>query len=409
VTDGLPGASVERLQIPDLHRRARTQRFIWAAALLGAAVLGWLVYRGRAQPVGEAYRTVAVTRRDVVRMVEATGHLDARARFEVPAPFAGRLTALLVRAGDRVTQGQPLARLDDRAGVFAVRNAGASQDAANAKMAEARSAQQSASDELSRVERLSARGLASSQELAAARSAVSRAESSLDAAKAERSLASGQLASARFSHGLGEIEAPVTGVVLSAPENLGSAVTPERALFVIGEPLEQMRVDVDVSEADIGEVKVGQKTGFEVQTFPGRTFEARVDRVGVEPRREAGVVTYPVRLLAENPERVLLPGMTAAVHIEVAHVSNVLAVRDGALRFTPAGAAEAPPRSRLFRRVGPAELEAVPVEVGLSDGVYTEVRPRDNVNLSERDQVAVGLLRPDAAERLQPGISLGGK
>jgi HlyD family secretion protein len=409
VSDGLRSASAEGLQIPDLQRRARKQRWIALAVAIALGVGGWYLYRGQAVAPGEQFRTVPVSRRDVVRLVEATGHLDARSRFEVPAPFPGRLTELLVRAGDKVQRGQALARLDDRAGSFAVRNANASQDAATWKVAEARSNQEAAREELTRVERLVQRGLASTQEHAAAKSALARAEAALEASRAERSMAAGQLASARYSQGQGEISAPIAGVVLAAPENLGSAVTPERALFVIGEPLELMRVDVDVSEADIGEVKVGQTTSFEVQTFPDRRFHARVERVGVEPRREAGVVTYPVRLLAENNDGALRPGMTAAVQIEVARVANVLAVRDGALRFAPPGAPEVPPRTRLFKRVGPAQLEAITVEVGLSDGVYTEVRARGDTRLAERDQVAVGLLRPDAAERLQPGISLGGK
>jgi HlyD family secretion protein len=222
-------------------------------------------------------------------------------------------------------------------------------------------------------------------------------------------MAAGQLASAQFEHTLGAIVSPIDGVVLTAPENLGSAVTPERALFEIAEPLELMRVDVDVSEADIGDVRPGQQTTFEVQTFPGRKFSGRVERVGVESKREGSVVTYPVRLLADNRDRALLPGMTAAVALEVARATNVLAVREAALRFLPPGFEPAESRTRLFRRVGPAQLAAVAVAAGLSDGTYTEVRAVAPSTLSERDEIAVGLLRADAAERAQPGISLGGK
>jgi HlyD family secretion protein len=415
VTEGLPGTRAERLQIPDVQKRARTQRLVWAVLLLAAALLALSMYRGRAQPASDLFRTVQVERRDVVRVIEATGHLDARARFEVPAPFAGRLTELLVRAGDGVKSGQLLARLDDRAGNFIVRNANASKEAATWHMAEARSAHEAASGEHTRLERLAARGLASNQELAAAKSALARANAVLEAARAEQSVAAGQLASAKYEQRLGDILAPIDGVLLVAPEHLGSAVTPERALFVIGKPLELMRVDVDVGEADIGDVRVGQETKFEVQTFPGRKFTARVQRVGVEPRRgDAGVVTYPVQLIADNTDRSLLPGMTATVQLEVARASRVLAVREAALRFTPPGfAAAAAPRSRLFRRAGPDQLVAVPVMPGLSDGTYTEVRPQPTAAqseaLSEHDEVAVGLLRPESGSQAQPGISLGGK
>jgi HlyD family secretion protein len=379
--------------------------------LLAAAAAGTVMYGRRTEPVLELYRTVPVARRDVVRVIEATGHLDARSRFEVPAPFAGRLTELLVKAGDRVKAGQVLARLDDRAGVFAVRNASASRQAASWHMAEARSALEAATEERTRVGRLLERGLASSQEVAAAKNAVARASAALEAARAEESVADSQLASARFTQNQGEIVAPIEGVVLIAPENLGAAVTPERALFVLAEPLEWMRVDVDVGEADIGEVRVGQEASFEVQTFPGRSWSARVERVAVEPRRDGGVVTYPVRLIADNREGKLLPGMSAAVKLEVARATQVLTVREAALRFVPPldSIASAPPRTRLWKRVGPGQLQAVSVHPGISDGMYTQIDAAGDVPLGERDAIAVGLLRSDAAERGQPGISLGGK
>jgi HlyD family secretion protein len=412
VTQGLPTSSTEPLQVPDLQRRSRTSRLIWLGVLaLGAAILAFVLLR-REERVVDPYRTVPVERRDLVRVVEAGGRVDARARYEVPAPFAGRLTEILVKSGDEVKQGQALARLDARIGAFAVRNASATQQAAGWHKTEAQSALDATKQELQRVTRLRERGLASEQELAAAQSAATRAKAALEAARAQEDVAGAQLASARFNQGLGEIGAPVDGVVLIAPENLGSAVAPERALFVLGDPLERVRVDVDVSEADIGLLQVGQAASFEVLTFPARTFSARVERLAVEPRRDAGVVTYGVRLLADNPDRALLPGMSATVKIEVKRVSQVLAVRDAALRFTPPNSDEqAAPRSRVFVRSGAGELRAVSVRSGLSDGMYTEITPESGSELAKGSQVAVGMLAAAVSgnERGQPGISLGGK
>jgi HlyD family secretion protein len=165
-----------------------------------------------------------------------------------------------------------------------------------------------------------------------------------------------------------------------------------------------------VSESDIGLVRVGQTASFEVLSFPGRTFTAKVERLAVDPRREAGVVTYSVRLLAENPDQVLLPGMSATVKLEVARVDHVLSVRDAALRFMPADAdATQQSEARVYLRVGPAELRAVPVSIGLSDGMYTAITPREGQRLGEGDAVAVGVLHTEAAARSEPGISLGGK
>ena len=414
VTQGIPTSSAEPLQVPDLQRRSRMSRLFWLGALVVLAAVAAFVLLGREERVVDPYRTVPVERRDLVRVVEAGGRVDARARYEVPPPFAGRLTEILVKSGDEVKQGQALARLDARLGAFAVRNASAAQQAAGWHKTEAQGALDASKKELQRVTRLRERGLASEQELGAAQSAAARAKAALEAARAQEDVAGAQLASARFNQGLGEITAPADGVVLIAPENLGSAVGPERPLFVLGDPLELVRVDVDVSEADIGLLQVGQAASFEVLTFPSRTFSARVERLAVEPRREAGVVTYGVRLLADNPDRVLLPGMSATVKIEVKRVSKVLAVRDAALRFTPPDAdelAQSPPRSRVFVHSGAGELRAVRVRAGLSDGMYTEVTPEVASDLAEGTQVAVGLLAAatSGSERRQPGISLGGK
>lgn len=403
---GLSGTTAEPLQIPDLNKRVRTQRVIWLVVLLAAAATAAYVLLHKNEGVVETYRSVKIARRDVVRVVESSGHLDARAQFEVPAPFAGRLTEILVKAGERVERGQPLARLDDRSGVFAVRNASAAQKAASWHLTDAKSALEAATAEGQRMERLAARGLASEQELAAARSATARANASLEGARAEQAASDTQLASARFTQLSGEITAPITGVVLSAPENVGSAVTPERALFIVAEPLEHMRVDVDVAEGDIGEVRVGQSARFEVLSYPDRAFTAKVERVAVQPRREGGVVTYAVRLAADNPDGALLPGMTATVRLEVARVANVLAVRDAALRFTPPGFEPAAPRSRLFLHTGVSQLQPVAIQAGLSDGMYTAV---SGPELKDGVEAAVGVLQSDRADQNQPGISLGGK
>lgn len=382
---------------------------IWLLALVVAAVAAIYVYARQGTGPLETYRSVKLARRDVIRVVESSGHLDARARFEVPAPFAGRLREILVKPGDRVERGQILARLDDREGAFAVRNASAAQKAATWHIADAKAALDAALEEQARVQRLSARDLASAQELAAAKSAAARAQAALEAARAQQGVSEAQLASARFTQTQGVIVAPITGVVLTAPENIGSAVSPERALFVLAEPLDHMRVDVDVAEGDIGEVHVGQEASFDVLSFPDRVFKAKVERVAVEPRREGGVVTYAVRLAADNPDGVLLPGMTATVRLEVARVTNALTVRDAALRFNPPGYEPAPARSRLFVHVGAGQLRAVPVRAGLSDGMYTAVEAASGEPLTEGISVAVGMLQGDRSDRNEPGISLGGK
>jgi HlyD family secretion protein len=121
-------------------------------------------------------------------------------------------------------------------------------------------------------------------------------------------------------------------------------------------------------------------------------------------------VSYRVRLEVQNPDRVLLPGMTANVTLEIAESNEALAVRDAALRFTPSDATPDPEHPRVWRQRGGGDLEPVEVSVGISDGAYTAVTPAAGAELSRGDRVAVGHAGSAARGSTKgPGISLGKK
>jgi HlyD family secretion protein len=397
----------DRLQIPELSRRARTRRVLGVLLLLAAAG-GAAAYYTRPQPPVEIYRTDAATVRTIVHRVEATGSLDVRSRVEVPSPIPGRLTEVHVQARQQVEQGQLLATLDERAAELALESARATVQAAAGRVAQARAALEAARQGLERARSLSGKGLASAHAVSEAEADEKRAKVALDAARAEQKVASQTVASAKLGKSLGQIVAPRAGVLLRVPERLGAAVSPERGpLFVIGEPLTTMRIDAPVSETDIALIQPGQQAEVRVQALPSAVFTARVERIAIEPQRDGGVVLYPVTLMVDNPAGTLLPGMSARVSMEVGRAENVLSVHEAALRFSPDDAGPAEPRSRVFRHTGrPSELEAVSVTAGLSDGVYTEVRAKDGQTLSAGDALAIGLLRPDIDQK-KPQVSLG--
>jgi HlyD family secretion protein len=401
--------NADELHLPPLRRRARVRRIIAFAIVLVVAALA-AAFLLRPKPVVELFRTAPLARRTIVRVVDATGHIRVKGRVEVPAPMPGRLVQILVASGTRVAKGQTLARLDDRAQRLALSQAQASERAAAGRLAEARVAADAAAQEQQHVERLVQRGLASQQEAVDAKTAAERTSAALSAAQAEENAASEAVASAALARNATEIAAPVAGVVLTAPETAGAMVDPSQgALFVIGDSLQALRVDAMINEADVTEVRVGQPAPFNVQGLPGRTFEGRVEEIALEPRVENGVVSYPVTLTADNTDGLLRPGMTAIVHLEVARAEHVLAVHEAALRFTPSGAPPAPPRTRVWRRVGPAEAEAVDITAGLSDGAYTQVTPAAGEQLQEGDPIIIGLFNPDDSGSNRPSITLGKK
>jgi HlyD family secretion protein len=402
-------SSSERLDLPPVRRRAFVRRGVavgvwFAVAAAAAAVLL------RPSPKTDLYRTVPLGRRSIVRVVDATGHVAVNGRVEVRAATSGRLVQILARQGAPVKAGQRLATLDDRTQRVAVRRAQASERAAASRLAEARVVYGAALDDQHSTERLAERGLGSEQDAVNAKTAAERAAAALASAQAEESAASATVASAVLDQRSTEIVSPAEGVVLKAPETPGVTVSPaEGALFVIGASLQSLRIDALVNETDIAQVRVGQATRFEVQSHPGRVFDACVERIALEPDTTGGLVAYPVTLSASSADGVLLPGMTALVHLEVARSENVLAVHEAALRFAPEGAPPAAPRTRLWRRVGPARAEPVRIRAGLSDGAFTEVTAADGERLQAGDQIVIGLLHPDETDVVKPSVTFGKK
>lgn len=398
----------EQLQIPENVGKNRLPWYLLGGLVLAVGI-GLAYYFGRPEPVQELYLVQPVARRDIVQRIEAAGRLDVRRRVEIPSPVAGRLVSVHVRAGDNVQAGQLLAVLDKRAADLAVKSAQASELAAASNVREAQAALQAAERVAERARRLNERGLASTNDVQNADSEVERARAGVEAARAAQKVAGQGVASAELSQELGQITASEPGVVLRAPERVGAAVSPEAGpLFVIGDPLELMRVDAKVSETDIALIKVSQMAEVSVAAIEGKSFEAKVEHLGVEPEQELGAVLYPVTLLVQNPERLLLPGMTARVLMTVRAVKQALSVHEAALRFVPEDAEPAPLRTRVFRKVGASKVEPVAVRPGISDGMYTAIEPGEGVTLSEGDQLAIGFVRPEQGTR-GPRVTLGDK
>jgi HlyD family secretion protein len=143
--------------------------------------------------------------------------------------------------------------------------------------------------------------------------------------------------------GYAVITSPVSGVVVARLVDVGQTVaasfqTP--TLIQIAQDLTKMAIDTSFAEADIGNIKEGQHVRFTVDAFPNLSFQGQVQQIRLNPTNQQNVVTYNVRVKVDNPDLILLPGMTAYVNIGVAKRQGVLLVPNGALRFRPADAAE---------------------------------------------------------------------
>jgi HlyD family secretion protein len=176
-------------------------------------------------------------------------------------------------------------------------------------------------------------------------------------------------------------------------------------LFTIAQDLRRMQVEASVDEADIGRIEPDQRVTFQVDAYPGRTFDGTVRQVRLEPVVEQNVVSYVTVVDVPNPGLALKPGMTATVSIEIARADGVLRLPNAALQYQPAdatpqapGPAETPARGRRPRQVwvvgADGVLQPVPVQLGVSDGTTTAVVGGD---LVEGARVVTGTAAPAAA------------
>jgi HlyD family secretion protein len=422
------------------------QRAASSALLLSAVVLAaGFAALGRGGNSRE-YITAPVERGVIATAVEATGRLEAVSMVDVSSQLSGRIAKVFVDFNDSVKAGQPLAELDRGIFIAHVNEAQAAVSVAKAKVRlqqatlqreklavdKARTDQQLGEDKaagaqarLGEAEREFGRKLALARTGNVAERDVTQARSTRDAVAADQRAAIDevalksqtaqmagsdvQMAEADLENAQAEVEqreaaldqarldldrtvlrAPIDGVIIKRDVNPGQtvAVTLEaKTLFTIAQDLRRMEVDGKIDEADIGRLKVGQSTRFTVDAYPEHSFTGTVLQVRKAPESKQDVVTYTVIVSANNPDLLLLPGMTATLRIVTSQTSPVLKIPTQALRFRLDqldGAGEKPTSTRTstsgerLATVWVLEEDRprpVNVEIGASDDASVEVKP----------------------------------
>ncbi len=324
---------------------------IVVAVLLIAALL--LLSRCFTSTAEGGYATETVRRGRLNVTVSATGNLQPTNQVEVGSEQSGLVTQVLVDNNDRVTRGQPLARLDPSRLQDTIAQAQAGLAAAQAGVATAEASAAQARANLARQEevfRVSGGRVPSETELDAARAENRRAVAGVRSAQAQVAQARAQLSSAQTNLSKATIYSPVNGVVLSRQIDPGQTVAASfnaPVLFIIAEDLSAMQLEVRVDEADVGQVAAGQRATFNVDAYPGQTFPAMVTRIDVGANASGStsgasaaagtgsVVAYTAELSVNNAQLTLRPGMTATAEIVTTERRNVLLVPNAALRWSP--------------------------------------------------------------------------
>ena len=318
----------------------RVWRWITAAVFLALLAAGggwWWLARS------VSYVTEPVTRGALTVTVVATGTVQPTRQVEVSSELSGTLIAVEADYNDRVEAGAVLARLDDTKLRAQVTNAEGALIAARARVDQAQAALDQAQSNYEARGALDRLGTTSRLDFLGYEATYKSARAALEIARADVTLAEAALSSVRSDLEKTAIRSPVKGVVLDRTADAGKIVASSLnapTLFVIAEDLAEMELRVDVDEADIGKVTVGNPARFTVEAYPGRGFDATITEVRYAPETTEGVVTYKAILAVDNTDLSLRPGMTATATIRVAEVADALQVPNAALRYAPPQAAD---------------------------------------------------------------------
>ncbi len=339
--------------------------------------------------------TAEVKKGTISKTVTATGTLEAITTVEVGTQVSGIVEKILVDFNSYVKKGQLLARIDTTNLAAQLEQSQATLDNAKAEM----DYQQANYDRMAPLY----------EKKMLAQSDFDQTVYNLNKSKASYNNALAQYRRNKINLDYAYIYSPIDGVVLNRAVEEGQTVaasfnTP--TLFTIANDLTQMEVQADVDEADIGQVKQGQRVEFKVDAYPDQVFEGTVTEVRWEPTVTNNVVTYTIIINAPNPDYKLMPGMTAETNIFVLEKKDMIVVPSKALRFTPdqtllmsymmsQGKPEKPEGMNKAGMPAPGSMpnmnkangseskmvwvkkdsiiRPVPVEVGLDDDIHTEI------------------------------------
>ncbi|MES1177271.1 MAG: efflux RND transporter periplasmic adaptor subunit [Myxococcales bacterium] len=326
------------------RRRARIYQIVGVALLLAIAG-GFFFWRSkRASTTNVRYLTAKVQTGDLKETVTATGTLKGLDSVDVGSQVSGKIMKIYVDFNDRVTAGQLLAEIDTTSLQSRVDQSTAQVNAADASLVLAKATQAQNKAQYARALDLSAKGLISSKDLDAAKADADRSQASITSASAQATLARASLKDAQTQLSYAVIRSPIDGIVLSRlvePGQTVAATMSAPVLFTIARDLTQLRLYVDIDEADVGKVKEGQAASFLVDAWSGHNFASKVVSVHNLPTTGQTVVTYQAVLSVDNTEMLLRPGMTATATITTEERKGVLLVPNAALRFSPPASAKA--------------------------------------------------------------------
>ena len=373
---------------------------IWIAVvvIVIVAVAAWAMSGGKKEE-DINFKEEKVALKTLQNSVTATGTIEAVTSVTVGTQVSGIVNKLYVDYNSQVKKGQVIAELDKT-------NLLSELNTAKANLASAQSSLNYQAANMERYKTLYKKGLVSADEYENALLTYRQAKEQVASSREN-------VQRAQTNLGYATITSPIDGTVISKSVEEGQTVaasfnTPE--LFTIAKDLTNMQVVANVDEADIGNVKEGDRVTFTVDAYPDDTFEGTVKQVRLEATTTNNVVTYEVVISAPNADLKLKPGLTANVTIYTQERSGVLAVANKALRFTPTKETvgkdmkivDCKGKNKVWTLNGNT-LTAHPVTIGQSDGINTEITK----GLKQGDKIVTEIVMNVPEEEDAPQQSQG--
>jgi HlyD family secretion protein len=356
--------------------------WILVAIVVVLAVVAFLL-SGNKKKEQVQFNTAEVAPANIVNTVTATGTIEPVTSVTVGTQVSGIVSKLYVDYNSVVKKGQVIAELDKSNLVSELNSAKASLEQAKASLSSAESSLSYQVANFRRNKALYQKGLISGNDYESARLSYQTAMASVSSARDQVSAAREQVKKAQTNLGYATITSPIDGIVLSKSVEEGQTVAASFStptLFTIAKDLTNMQVVADVDEADIGDVKVGERVTFTVDAYPDNTFSGTVKQVRQEATTTNNVVTYSVVISAPNADLKLKPGLTATVTIYTQENKGVLSVPSKALRFTPeketVGGMKIKDIANAKNKVWTIEGNTVVahrVNIGMTDGSHTQI------------------------------------
>lgn len=323
------------MQIKEILKKCPKKRVIIPIAI--ALVIGVVGFNNiKANQIH--YQTQKLERCTITQVVEASGTINPVNTVSVGSTVSGLMKAIYVDYNSEVKKGQLLAQIDPANFQASVDQNRAQINNAEANLAKLNAEMVMAQKTYNRYKNLYAKNFVARSELDQAESDYLAKKAAIGAQQASIAQARATYKTAMTNLGYTKIIAPVDGTIISRDIDVGQPVAasfqaPE--LFTIAQDLKKMQIEVNVSEADIGQVKEGQDVEYTLDGYPDSTFYGKVTQVRLDSTTTSNVVTYTVIVSVSNEDLKLKPGMTANVSIITNRSSNVLCAPSIALKYSP--------------------------------------------------------------------------